>query len=247
VFQYAHTHLDWRLGALNTVLLIASSFTMAWAVRAAQLGARRLLVGLLAATILGGCGFLVVKSFEYSAKYNHNLWVGAHNLYHPGYQGPAHDSGHGVAPGAAPDATNDAGPAASASAAGTAAPVTPAPTIERSLIPQAPAGPAGLAASLADPDGHDAHAADTHHLKFEDLPTYVQIKTHQFFQIYFLMTGLHTLHVIIGLGLLLWIVIKSAGGAFSPDFFTPVDLVGLFWHLVDLIWIFLFPLLYLIH
>ena len=74
-------------------------------------------------------------------------------------------------------------------------------------------------------------------------------KTHvaAFFSIYYAMTGLHGLHVIIGMGLITWILIKAIGGAFSDEYFTPVDLVGLYWHLVDLIWIFLFPLLYLIH
>jgi cytochrome c oxidase subunit III len=233
VFQYAHTHLNWQLGAINTVLLIASSFTMAWAVRAAQLGARRLLVALLAATILGGCGFLVVKTFEYAEKYNHNLWVGAWNLYHPQFEGPTR--GHGTP--AAPGAMSPAAPATSEDL----------PTgMERTLIPEAPTGPAGVDERYARQ--HDpAYAAADRYVAFEDLPPYVQARTHQFFQIYFLMTGLHTLHVIIGLGLLLWILIKSAAGVFSPAYFTPVDMVGLYWHLVDLIWIFLFPLLYLIH
>jgi cytochrome c oxidase subunit 3 len=68
-----------------------------------------------------------------------------------------------------------------------------------------------------------------------------------FFSIYFLMTGLHGIHVLVGMGLITWVLFKSLGGAFGPRYFTPVDLVGLYWHLVDLIWIFLFPLLYLIH
>ena len=69
----------------------------------------------------------------------------------------------------------------------------------------------------------------------------------QFFQIYFMMTGLHGLHVLIGMGLITWILIRALRGEFGPSYYTPVDLVGLYWHLVDLIWIFLFPLLYLIH
>jgi cytochrome c oxidase subunit III len=61
------------------------------------------------------------------------------------------------------------------------------------------------------------------------------------------MTGLHGIHVLIGMLAIGWVLIKSFNGAFSPQYFTPVDFVGLYWHLVDLIWIFLFPLLYLIH
>jgi cytochrome c oxidase subunit III len=60
------------------------------------------------------------------------------------------------------------------------------------------------------------------------------------------MTGLHALHMIIGIGLLTWLILKARRGAFSPQYNTPVDLVGLYWHFVDIIWIFLFPLLYLL-
>ena len=67
-----------------------------------------------------------------------------------------------------------------------------------------------------------------------------------FFGIYFLMTGLHGLHVLAGMVAITWILIRSIKGHFGPEYFTPVDFVGLYWHLVDLIWIFLFPLLYLI-
>ena len=67
-----------------------------------------------------------------------------------------------------------------------------------------------------------------------------------FFGIYFVMTGVHGLHVLIGIGIMVWIILRNERGEFSKDFFTPVDLVALYWHLVDLIWIYLFPLLYLI-
>ena len=68
-----------------------------------------------------------------------------------------------------------------------------------------------------------------------------------FFSIYFMMTGLHGIHVLVGMGLIAWLYIRAAAGQFTSQYFAPVDLVGLYWHLVDLIWIFLFPLLYLIH
>jgi cytochrome c oxidase subunit 3 len=68
-----------------------------------------------------------------------------------------------------------------------------------------------------------------------------------FFAIYFCLTGLHGIHVLVGMILLTWILIRAARGEFTPQFYTPVDLGALYWHLVDLIWIFLFPLLYLIH
>lgn len=67
-----------------------------------------------------------------------------------------------------------------------------------------------------------------------------------FFGLYFLMTGVHGLHVIIGIGLLSWVLVRSAKGHFSSRYYSPVEGVGLYWHLVDLVWIYLFPLLYLI-
>lgn len=67
-----------------------------------------------------------------------------------------------------------------------------------------------------------------------------------FLGLYFCMTGLHALHVIIGMGLLGWVLSKSMKNRFSPDYYTPVEIGALYWHLVDLIWIYLFPLLYLV-
>jgi len=67
-----------------------------------------------------------------------------------------------------------------------------------------------------------------------------------FFSLYFCMTGLHALHMIIGIGLLSWLILKARRGEFTPQYNTPVDLVGLYWHFVDIVWIFLFPLLYLL-
>ena len=67
-----------------------------------------------------------------------------------------------------------------------------------------------------------------------------------FFSLYFAMTGLHALHMIIGLGGLAVLVRQASRGRFSPAYHTPVELFGLYWHFVDIIWIFLFPLLYLV-
>lgn len=68
-----------------------------------------------------------------------------------------------------------------------------------------------------------------------------------FFSIYFLMTGLHGIHVLAGIGAITWILVRSVKGHFSSQYFGPVDFVALYWHVVDMVWIFLFPLLYLIH
>jgi cytochrome c oxidase subunit III len=67
-----------------------------------------------------------------------------------------------------------------------------------------------------------------------------------FFTVYFMMTGIHGFHVVIGMGLITWILLRSAKGEFSSRYYAPVEGVGLYWHLVDLVWIYLFPLLYLV-
>ena len=67
-----------------------------------------------------------------------------------------------------------------------------------------------------------------------------------FYSFYFGMTGLHALHMIIGLGLLSFLAVQAARGRFSPLYSTPVEMTGLYWHFVDIVWIFLFPLLYLV-
>ena len=67
-----------------------------------------------------------------------------------------------------------------------------------------------------------------------------------FFSLYFAMTGLHALHMIVGVGLLAFLLRRAYQGQYSPVYWTPVDIAGLYWHFVDIIWIFLFPLLYLV-
>lgn len=68
-----------------------------------------------------------------------------------------------------------------------------------------------------------------------------------YFILYFVMTGLHALHMIIGVGLVGYIVLKTMQGRYSPEYYNPVEVTGLYWHFVDIVWIFLFPLLYLIN
>jgi cytochrome c oxidase subunit 3 len=208
IFVYAHRYLDKVLGAINTAVLICSSFTVAWAVRCAQLGHKKALVRLLAATIaLAGC-FLGIKYVEYQHKWKEGLLWGKY--YHANLEQPA--------------------PPAVA-----APPAAPTPEInpdERSLIAPAAQGPAGL----AKPGRQLALEGS------QGPPSDVQV----FFAVYFLMTGLHGIHVIAGIVVLTLMLIRARRGEFGPSYFTPVDLTGLYWHLVDIIWIFLFPLLYLI-
>ncbi len=161
MFKAAHHMLDWKLGGLNTMVLIFSSLTMALGVRSAQLNKRMASIGFLLITLLCAGAFLVVKYFEYSHKFHLGLLPGMY--YH--YKGPE--------------------------------------------------------------------------LLHVESP-------HIFFGIYFLMTGLHGLHVIIGMAAITWVLVRTLRGDFHSRYFFPVELVGLYWHLVDLIWIYLFPLLYLV-
>jgi len=73
-------------------------------------------------------------------------------------------------------------------------------------------------------------------------PQHAQI----FFALYFVMTGLHALHMVIGLGIFSWLFWAAWKGRFTPEYHTPLEIGGLYWHFVDIVWIYLFPLLYLI-
>lgn len=251
IFLAAHHYLDATLGGINTLILICSSLSMAWAVRAAQLDQHKTLVWCLAITLAGGFGFLGIKYFEYRHKLEMGLGPGV-------FYKPEHTDEHGV-PVEAPLQTYDptavagGGPAAPVIAPPpgevpevidlqpppAAEPVTPPPDAEPPADPDAPRikpappGPAGLTITAgpvrAAPAVHD--------------PANLRV----FFSVYYLMTGLHGIHVIVGMGLIGWILVRATKHEFSHRYFAPVDLVGLYWHLVDLIWIFLFPLLYLIH
>jgi len=217
IFVYAHQFLDKVLGGTNTVILLCSSLTMAWAVRASQLGQRKLLIALLSLTLLGGAGFMGIKFVEYKAKWEHGLLPGAH--FAP------HEEGEPEAAPASPTST----PATSPSPAPANTALVPGPTIK-----PAAQGPSGTVTR----EEAARHRTSLHGKR----PSNTQI----FFGIYFLMTGLHGVHVLIGMGAIAWLLVRAIKGEFGPQYFTPVDFVGLYWHLVDLIWIFLFPLFYLI-
>lgn len=247
----AHEHLSVPMGALNTVVLITSSLTMALAVHAAQRGATRALRRNLLLTIALACVFLVVKYVEYSHKFHDGLLAGnyltAHGMLEE--EQTAHLQ-HAFRLRAAPEAvyysfdpryrvTRDALLRAFA------AHQMPVRAIRRA--------DAALSVSEAqltrvrafhgaaeDPTVWGARAgANTFAVTFAGKP-------HVFFGLYFAMTGLHGLHVLIGIMLLGWVWQRAGRRDFSRAYFTPVENVGLYWHLVDLIWIFLFPLLYLV-
>jgi cytochrome c oxidase subunit 3 len=93
-------------------------------------------------------------------------------------------------------------------------------------------------------DKFEHHLVPGPNFLFED-PRYAR-GAQIFFSVYFAMTGMHALHMVIGVGLLAWLTIGALRGRFTRQWNTPVELVGLYWHFVDIIWIFLFPLLYLV-
>lgn len=157
-FAEGASHLDWKMGSINTVVLIASSWTMALGIHFIQVGKNSKATAALITTIVCGGIFMVIKYLEYSHK--------------------IHD---GLLPG-----------------------------------------------------------------KFFNHPESIAHNMGMYFGFYFAMTGLHGIHVLCGMLLITWVLIRHLRGEFNPHYFTPVEGVGIFWHIVDLVWIFLFPLLYLI-
>ncbi|HXG67360.1 MAG TPA: cytochrome c oxidase subunit 3, partial [Blastocatellia bacterium] len=67
-----------------------------------------------------------------------------------------------------------------------------------------------------------------------------------FYSLYFGMTGLHALHMVVGIGIMIYLIVMAMRGRYGPEYHAPVEISGLYWHFVDIVWIFLFPLLYLI-
>ena len=93
--------------------------------------------------------------------------------------------------------------------------------------------------------GHEA-APGSEHASLSLSPAQLQNTTQIYFSLYFTMTGLHALHMIIGVGLMMVITWMAWKGKFDAQYYTPVEMSGLYWHFVDIVWIFLFPLLYLV-
>ena len=173
-FAAGSHELNRIMGAGNTIVLLFSSLTAALAVRSSQLGKRsetNLWIGL---TLACAFIFLIVKYFEYHAKFEHGFLPGS-------YFGTPRDMLSG-----------------------------------QPLV------------------GAHTHAGS--------LPDH----THTFFGLYFVMTGIHAIHIIVGIGIWFWILKRNMRGDFNKRYWTPVDVTALYWHLVDLVWIYLFPLMYLI-
>jgi cytochrome c oxidase subunit III len=175
-------------GALNTAVLICSSLTVAMAVRAAQLGKRRLQVQMLLLTLFFGLVFLGVKGKEWYDKYEeHHIPTFHYNAI----------SGEG-------DITKG----------------------QEKLL--------GLDKVKNDP------------AKYQEREREIQQHSKIFFSLYFALTGMHALHMVVGVGIFTVITIMAYRGKFTPEYHTPLEIAGLYWHFVDIVWIYLFPLLYLI-
>ncbi len=157
-FSEGSKHLNWHMGAINTFFLLTSGLTMGLAVMAAQKAAQGKVRLYLVLSLLFASGFLVVKFFEYQAKFHHGTLPGRY--WH----------GEGF---------------------------------------------------------HDPYV-------------------HVFYGLYFMMTGLHGIHVLVGMGLMAWCLIRSGQTRFTRSYYIPIENVAMYWALVDLVWVFLFPLLYLI-
>jgi cytochrome c oxidase subunit 3 len=227
VFVFGHHFLDKNLGAINTIVLICSSLTAAWAVRAAQLKQVGMLKLMIVLTMLCAFGFMGIKAVEYNSKWKHGLlWAGQ---YDPHVEDHGEASHEAVEERTAEEIHAEAEPQDPVVEEPAVQPVDP----DRSTIAPAAEGPAGLAPPPEPEVGEG---------EIEVEPANAQI----YFSIYFLLTGLHGIHVIGGIGAFTWLLMCARRGYFDSGHFTRVDMVALYWHLVDLIWIYLFLLLYLI-
>ncbi|MCA1590013.1 MAG: cytochrome c oxidase subunit 3 [Acidobacteria bacterium] len=237
-FAAGSNHLDAFWGGLNTLVLIVSSLTMALTVFYAQKGNRNMQVILIVLTMFFGAVFLGVKVIEYKDKYDHGLIpVAGWNKVIP--EG-AHVQASGHARLVLPFETSAA--AAETGTAGDGVHPNPHGNFQiedkdLELVEEAVAG--GYLTQSEQIGYFNPSTGKVDKARFQD-------KVKIFFFIYFVMTGLHALHMIVGLGLMLWLLVKAWLGTFSADYFAPVEMSGLYWHFVDIVWIFLFPLLYLL-
>jgi cytochrome c oxidase subunit 3 len=223
LFEDASLQLDTVMGALNTVVLLASSLTVAWAIRGAQRDDQRVLFWNLVATVLLAGTFMVVKYFEYTHKFELGIFPGEAFELAPGTIGVDGQEVTGTRPVA------ELLPAGETHAAEAAA--------------------ADHATEAAQP-GAGEHAEEGEHAAGEvhgrEGPIFSNPRAGVFFSIYYVMTGIHGLHVLIGMVAISILAWKARRGRYSSVYYTPVENVGLYWHVVDIIWIFLFPLMYLI-
>ena len=340
VFEGCSQFLNTKLGAINTGVLLFSSFTMAWGVRCAQKEQHKLLTAMLASTLSCATIFLGVKAIEYSHKWHLGLLPAGLFSYDPSNPHPAGGPNYlayicapfalitigvaiwlvvsflrgakfqlecakplmvvclcffvGVGLGTILESGGDEGHheddhAVVASADGTAAEhgedhshangdehadhEEPAAEAVASL----PAAGA-MSDDSADLAVLERLATDSTNTGLQDELAARKAQSERsgggilydvsddasatvasapenvlrpsragvFFSIYYCMTGIHAIHILAGIGVLAWLLVRSVRMDFNRNYFGPVDYVGLYWHIVDMIWIYLFPLMYLI-
>jgi cytochrome c oxidase subunit III len=232
-FAAGSNHLDAFLGGLNTLVLIVSSLTMALSVYYAQKGNRNMQVILIVLTMIFGSVFLGVKAIEYTDKYNH------------GYVPFAdwNKKTHGTVQHKEAEHKSDGKTEQHAeeheykSATG---------VFEWKDITLAEKAQQGGFLTEWEKVGYfsDSSSIPTAERKID--VSKFESKVRIFFWIYFIMTGLHGLHMIVGLGMMAWLLWRAWIGSYSAEYYAPVEMAGLYWHFVDIVWIFLFPLLYLL-
>lgn len=221
VYEAASLQLDTLLGAANTIVLLLSSLTMVWAIRGIQMDNRKVLIGNLLATIALASAFLVVKYFEYEHKFH-----------------------IGIFPGSNFELAEDTP---------TVSELSGVPALEPFVVVEghgenAGADPAHSEEELVEDVAHteEALSAEEAAKLAAKEEIFHERRAGIFFAIYYMMTGIHAIHILIGIiaiGILTW---KAWKGKYTSVWYTPVENVGLYWHIVDIIWIFVFPLMYLI-
>jgi cytochrome c oxidase subunit 3 len=185
------------------------------AIRAAKLGDRSALKLYLVVTAALGSGFMVMKGFEYSADFHERYVPGS--LFRGEYENAVAATKH----------TNAEG--------------------KVEFIPHA------QAKAYFEQDAASAHPEHQHWasaIALSNLPDSPDApvdagRVQLFLCFYYIMTGIHGLHIIIGIGCILWLVFETWRGTIPPENYSTVEVVSLYWHLVDAIWLFLMPLLYL--
>lgn len=227
-FAAGSNHLNAFWGGLNTLVLIVSSLTMALTVYYAQKSNRNMQVIMIVLTMFFGAVFLGVKAVEYTDKYNHGLIpVTGWNKKVKADPKAKHAEAEKPCDQVAHDEVHEY--------------VNPRGEFQWrdcTLV------------RLAEKhqyltDYEKAGYYSDYNNKVIDINMF-RDKVRSFYWIYFVMTGLHALHMIVGLGLMTWLLWKAWKGTYSPDYYSPVEMSGLYWHFVDIVWIFLFPLLYLL-
>ena len=253
LFQEASTQLDTLLGAFNTLVLLASSLTVAWAIRAAQTDNRKLLVGMLWLTVVLAGFFMVVKYFEYTHKFELGIYPGKYFQLDEGTPTIAElTAGTAVLAPAAVIGEDGQQLDVTEGASGES-PTGEAEQIAPGAVDMPEANPeVGAERSLEETEDALAeatgHAADGEHEEGHgrEGAIFSNPRAGIFFSIYYVMTGIHGLHIIIGMIAMGILALKAQRGRYTSVYYTPVENVGLYWHIVDIIWIFLFPLMYLI-